>query len=85
MANPTQVHWIAMMHVLCFLLGTPNHGILLRRMIGQGITVYCDTDWGGGTTNRKSRTCFLIYVGGRLDSWSSQKQETVASSSTKAE
>lgn len=74
-----------MERVLRFLSGTPNHCIILRRMTDRGITAYCDTDWGGDTTDRKSRTGFLVYVGGSLVSWISRKQGIVARSSTKAE
>lgn len=46
---------------------------------------FCDIDWGGDTTDRKSQTRILIYVGGILISWASKKQITVAHFSMEAE
>lgn len=62
-----------------------THGILIRPMIGTGITAYCDADWDGDTVDRKSKARFLVYVGGSLVSWISKKQGTVIRSSTEAE
>lgn len=78
MGKPTQLHWVSMKWVLRFLASTMNNGILLRPMVGAGVIAYCDTDWGGDTQDRQSRTGFLVYVGGSLVSWSSKKQGTVA-------
>lgn len=71
--------------VLRFIAGTLSHGIYLRRMVDNGVLAYCDAEWGGDVTDRKSRTGFLVYVGGMLVSWSSRKQAMVALSTTKAE
>lgn len=76
---------MVMKRVLRFFSGMLTHGVIIHRMIGRGIMVYCDADWGGDTIDRKSRMGFLIYVGGTLISWLSWKQATVACSSTEAE
>lgn len=49
------------------------------------ITTYYDTDWDGDTVNRKSRTGFLVYIGGSLVSWVSRKHSTFSRSSIEAE
>lgn len=85
MGKPNQVHWMAMKRVLCFLAGTLSHGILLRRMTDTGISTYCDANWDRDAADQKSRIGFLVYVGGSLVSWSSQKQMTMARSTTETE
>lgn len=85
MTEPTMVHWVVVKRVLCYLFRTQRHGIVLRWVNDFGITAYCDADWGEDTVDRKSRTGFLVYVGGTLVSWVSRKQSTLARSSTEAE
>jgi hypothetical protein len=46
---------------------------------------YCDADWGGDTSDRKSTTGYCTMLNGNLVSWCSKKQSTVALSSTEAE
>lgn len=84
MAAPKDIHWSAMKRILRFLSGTTTHGIMISRMQGSGVTAYCDADWGSDTGDHKSRTGFLIYVGGTLVSWLSRKQPTVARSTIEA-
>lgn len=44
-----------------------------------------DADWGGCLINRKSYTGYTFLMSGAAISWKSQKQKTVALSSTEAE
>lgn len=37
--------------------------------VDYGITTYYDVDWGGNIVDQKSKTRFLVYVGGTLISW----------------
>lgn len=60
-------------------------GIILRKAKDFKVIAYCDADWGWDTTNRKSQTGFLIYLGGSIVSWVSKKQTTIAHFSTEAE
>src|SRR5579871_5729126 len=46
---------------------------------------YTDTNWGGNLDNRKSTGGFAFTFAGRVISWSSKLQETVALSSTESE
>lgn len=80
MVSPKPLHWTALKRVLRYLVGTPRYGILLRRMLDFSVMVFCDTDWGGDTSDKKSRIGYLVYVGG-----ASRKQNTVARSSTEVE
>ena len=49
------------------------------------LTSFSDVDWAGDSSDRRSTSGFLIYLGRNLVSWSSKKQHTVARSSTEVE
>lgn len=59
--------------------------ISLKNLTDSTISGLCDSDWGGGTTNRKSRIGILVYIGGTLVTWHSGKQGALARFSTEAE
>ena len=49
------------------------------------MVAYADADHGGDTTDCKSTSAYLIYVGGTLVQWKSKKQGLVAQSTMEAE
>lgn len=71
--------------MLRYLSGTQRGGIVIRPVSQFIITGFCDADWAGDTSDRRSQSGFLIYLGETLVAWSSRKQETVAWSSIEAE
>ncbi|KAL5564579.1 hypothetical protein UlMin_027743 [Ulmus minor] len=75
----------AVKRILRYLKGTMDEGILIRRSKTLALTGYCDANWGNDLDNRRSNTCYCIYLGNSLVSWSSKKQTVVSRSSTKAE
>ena len=82
--NPNKRHWLAAKRVLRYLAGTTGLGLLFFRA-DQPLTGYSDADWGGCTIDRRSFTGYTFLLGGAAISWKSQKQRTVALSSTEAE
>jgi hypothetical protein len=46
---------------------------------------YCDADWGGDASTRKSTTGYVFFLGVGAISWNSKRQPTVALSTTEAE
>lgn len=78
-------HWVAIKHVLRYLSGTINLGLLFKSQSILHINTYCDVDWGGCLNDRRSIDGFYVYLVSHLISWSSKKQNTMACSSTKAE
>ncbi|KAI7945307.1 hypothetical protein MJO29_011695 [Puccinia striiformis f. sp. tritici] len=84
--KPGMTHWKAVLHLLRYLAGTKDHGILLD---GSGdlndIAVYTDADFANCTDDRRSYSGYVTLLGGNLLSWRSKKQQTVSTSTTEAE
>ena len=83
--DPRVSHLEAANRVLRYLKATPGQGILLTKDGGTSLTAYCDSDWLGCPITRRSRTCYLLLLGGTPISWKSKKQSVVSRSSAEAE
>lgn len=77
-------HWKMAKRVIRYLIGTKDIGLEYRKT-DDSITGYVDADWGGCPLDRKSYTGYAFMLSGAAISWKSQKQKTVALSSTEAE
>lgn len=82
--NPTWNHWCAGKRILRYLAGTAEMGLKYEKA-DKPVTGYCDADWGGCTVDRRSYTGYAFLYCGAAISWKSQKQRSVAQSSTEAE
>lgn len=80
----TEAHWQAAKRVLRYLKRTSNYGIIFRRSDAE-IAAYVDADWGRCKLDRKSYTGYVFNMSMGPICWKSQKQRTVAMSSTEAE
>ncbi|XP_021980415.1 uncharacterized mitochondrial protein AtMg00810-like [Helianthus annuus] len=80
-ADPRKNHMDVANRVLRYLKGTVGHGILLPRDGEPVLTAYCDADWLGCPYSRRSRTGYLLLLGGAPISWKSKKQSLVSRSS----
>ncbi|CAL1391748.1 unnamed protein product [Linum trigynum] len=86
MHSPTASHWQSVKRLLRYVSGTLTFGLSIRRSPGPlSLTAFADADWAGDRDDRSSTSGYLIYLGSTLVSWRSQKQRTVARSSTEAE
>ena len=85
MHSPTLADWLRLKHLLRYLKGTVIHGLHYNCTSPMLLTAFSDADWSGDSSDRRSTSGFLIYLGHNLVSWSSKKQPTVAQSSTEAE
>ncbi|KAF5763047.1 putative RNA-directed DNA polymerase [Helianthus annuus] len=84
-SDPRQNHLDAAMRVLRYLKATPGQGILFPKNGGTKLVTYCDADWLGCPFTRRSRTGYLLLLGGAPISWKSKKQSVVSRSSAEAE
>ncbi|KAL7585536.1 uncharacterized mitochondrial protein AtMg00810-like [Lactuca sativa] len=73
-ADPRQPHLDEAIRVVCYLKNTLGQGILLPKSGGMGLVTYCDSDWMGCPFSRRSRTGYLLLLGGAPIAWKSKKQ-----------
>ena len=84
MSKPTQQHWTAAKGVLRYLAGTIDFGIIFGA--GEpGLSAYCDADYAGDISSRRSTTGYVFILNGGAISWNSRLQPTVAVSTVEAE
>ncbi|KAD2804249.1 hypothetical protein E3N88_37626 [Mikania micrantha] len=84
-ADPRQPHFDAALRVVRYLKTTLGQGILLPKEGGLKLVAYSDSDWMGCPFTRRSRTGYLLLLGGAPVSWKSKKQSVVSRSSAEAE
>ncbi|XP_074096337.1 uncharacterized protein LOC141525676 [Cotesia typhae] len=80
--SPRKCHWLAAKRVLRYLAGTMSAGFVYSK-VDKALVGYSD-DWGGCTVDRRSYSGYVFLFSGAAISWRSQKQRTVALSSTEA-
>ena len=86
--NPGTPEWIMVKHVLQYLKGSIDNGLLYQRSTnGLSIVGYSDSDWASCVESRRSTTGYYFALNGNGPpvSWKSRKQQTVALSSCEAE
>lgn len=94
--RPGFQHWNAACHVLRYIRGTHDFGIVYSGEGHDPDTVtgmksqdcpqsHCDADWAGDKDTRRSTTGYVFPLAGWAISWKSRLQQTVALSSTEAE
>lgn len=83
--NPTRRDWIALKKIYKYLIATSNRGLLFRGGCNLSIKAWCDADFAGDREDRKSRSGYIVTVGGTPVDWYSKKQDVVALSTAEAE
>ncbi|MBW0588071.1 hypothetical protein O181_127786 [Austropuccinia psidii MF-1] len=82
--NTDSSHWLALDHLIAYMRGTRNMGILISEdNNSRDIKCYVDANWG--REGDRSTHGYLIMQGRNLISWQSKRQTTVASSTAQAE
>eukprot|EP00253_Pinus_taeda_P025530 PITA_25530 len=85
MVEPKRAHWAAIKHVLRYLQGIVNYGLLYTRGKDIRLNGFTDADWEGSSVDRKSTSGYCFNIGSRMTHWCSRKQKSVALSSSEAE
>ena len=83
-ATPTEAHMTAVKRILRYLKGTISFS-LKYTATGQKMKGYTDADWANDLDNRHSTSGNVFLMAGGAISWLSQKQTTVALSTSEAE
>ena len=78
-------HWTAVKRILRYLQTTKNFQLEFSGQCIEKLTCYADASWANDLDTRKSTTGYLFKLNGNIISWKSQRQSTVALSSTEAE
>jgi len=85
--NPGIAHLEAAKRILRYLKGTVDFKLVLGRRENGGFDLvgWTDSNWGQDPNDRRSVGGFVFDIAGGCVSWSSKKQNTVATSSVEAE
>ncbi|GJY98253.1 hypothetical protein Tco_0515163 [Tanacetum coccineum] len=84
-ARPTQKHLKEVKRIFKYLKGTINMGLWYPKDSGFELTAFSDADHAGCIDTRKSTSGGIQFLGDKLVSWMSKKQNCTAMSSAKAE
>ncbi|GJR42608.1 hypothetical protein Tco_1310711 [Tanacetum coccineum] len=84
-ARPTQKHLKEVKRIFKYLKGTINMGLWYPKDSGFELTAFSDADHAGCLDTRKSTSRGIQFLGDKLVSWMSKKQNYTAMSSTEAE
>ncbi|KAJ9544969.1 hypothetical protein OSB04_024676 [Centaurea solstitialis] len=83
--DPRDSHLSAVKRILRYLKGTPDFGLWYPKDSGFELIAYTDSDHAGCKLNRKSTSGACQFLGDKLVSWSSRKQNCVSLSTAEAE
>ncbi|EUC59597.1 Gag-Pol polyprotein/retrotransposon, putative [Rhizoctonia solani AG-3 Rhs1AP] len=85
-SNPHPKHWQALTHVLRYLSGTLDMGLVYSAKADRPEPhMHTDSAFADCVDTRRSHSGFVVLVGGAAVAWSSRKQAIVTTSSTEAE
>lgn len=85
-SDPAPQHWKAMKNVIRYLISTMDWGIQLPSTAGgPTLTAWSDADWARDCEKRRSRTGYLLCIGGGPVVWASRLQSCTAQSTSEAE
>ncbi|KAJ9542929.1 hypothetical protein OSB04_029435 [Centaurea solstitialis] len=83
--DPRESHLGAVKRILKYLKGTPNFSLWYPKDFGFELTAFTDSDHADCKLNRKSTLGACQFLGDKLVSWSSRKQNYVSLSTAEVE
>ncbi|KAJ9561366.1 hypothetical protein OSB04_006526 [Centaurea solstitialis] len=84
-SDPNESHMHVVKGILRYLKKTPSLGLWYPLHLGIDLLAYTDSDCGRCQVDRKSTSGSCHFLGGKLVSWSSKKQNCVSTSTAEAE
>jgi Reverse transcriptase (RNA-dependent DNA polymerase)/gag-polypeptide of LTR copia-type/Integrase core domain/GAG-pre-integrase domain/Zinc knuckle len=79
------VHWQAAIKILKYLKTTMSMALVFDGRRKESVEAYADASWASDQDTGRSVTGYVVNINGSSVSWKSQRQSTVAMSSTEAE
>ena len=79
------MHWTEAKHILHYIKGTMEYGLVYERRGSVQLAGFTDADCARCVEDRKSTSGCCFSIGSRVVSWFSRKQKSVALSSTEVE
>ncbi|MBW0495272.1 hypothetical protein O181_034987 [Austropuccinia psidii MF-1] len=76
--KPGFLHWQAFLHILRYLKGTPNVGLVYYGGGPTSVEAYSNADWGNCPETQRSITGYLATFGGNLVLCKTRKQPSVS-------
>ncbi|KAI3771819.1 hypothetical protein L6452_02988 [Arctium lappa] len=84
-STPKESHFSAVKRILRYLKGSPNIGLWYPKDSRFELTAFTDADHAGCKLDRKSTSGSCQFIGDKLVSWTSKKQNCVSTSTAEAE
>jgi hypothetical protein len=82
---PTRRHWNGIKHILRYLRGTIDMGLLYKKIADPKLVGYADVGYTSDPHKARSQTGYVFTYGNTAISWRSTKQTLVATSSNHSE
>lgn len=83
--KPSSIHVNAVKRIFRYISGTADHGILYNANNDLKLHGYSDADYAGDVDSRRSTSGYCFMLGSGIISWASERQKTVALSTTESE
>lgn len=83
--DPKESHVIAVKRIFRYLKGTMDYGLWYPKNDDFMLCAHADADWDSDVDNWKSNAGGALFVGKKLVSWASKKQDSVSLSTTEVE
>ena len=73
MSSARHLHLTAVRRIICYLRGSPTHGLLFPTCSSLQLVAYSDVDWVWCPDTRRSTTSWCMFLGDALISWRCNK------------
>lgn len=83
--NPNDSHVNAVKRILKYIKSTLNFGIYFNGNCNIRLIGYSDADYAGNKETRRSTSGYVFLLGENIVSWGSERQKSVALSTTESE
>lgn len=83
--KPLTTHWNAVERIFKYLKGTSNYSLIYNSSFKLQLYGYSDAHYAGNITTRWSTSGFIFMMNNGIVAWCSQRQKSVALSTTEAE